>query len=64
MGTTIQPHGGTLINRVVDGGEREQLLNRAAGLHQLRINTWAISDLDLIGVGAFSPLTGFMVEQD
>ncbi|SDE57535.1 sulfate adenylyltransferase [Paenibacillus sp. UNCCL117] len=64
MSATIQPHGGTLINRVMEGGEREQLLNRAAGLHQLRINAWAISDLDLIGVGAFSPLTGFMGEQD
>ncbi|MEK8132737.1 sulfate adenylyltransferase [Paenibacillus filicis] len=64
MGVSIQPHGGTLINRVVEGAEREQLVSRAAGLYQLRINTWAISDLDLIGVGAFSPLTGFMGEED
>ncbi|WP_281884106.1 sulfate adenylyltransferase [Paenibacillus sp. YYML68] len=61
---TIQPHGGTLINRVVEGAEREQLLIQAKELYQLPITAWAISDLDLIGVGAFSPLTGFMNEDD
>ncbi|TDF91484.1 sulfate adenylyltransferase [Paenibacillus piri] len=61
---TIQPHGGTLINRIADGAERERLLQLAEGLFQLQINSWTISDLDLIGVGAFSPLTGFMIEDD
>jgi sulfate adenylyltransferase len=64
MGVSIQPHGGTLINRVVEGEARNQLLSCAEGLYQLRINNWAISDLDLIGVGAFSPLTGFMGQED
>lgn len=60
----IAPHGGTLINRIVDGEKRTSLLQIASGLESIRINTWAISDLDLIGVGAFSPLTGFMDEKD
>ena len=60
----IAPHGGTLINRIVEGEERTSLLQIASGLESIRINTWAISDLDLIGVGAFSPLTGFMDEKD
>lgn len=64
MGETIRPHGGTLINRIVEGEQRDQLLEHAKGLFPLRINAWTISDLDLIGVGAFSPLTGFMGEQD
>lgn len=64
MGETIRPHGGTLINRIVEGEQRDQLLEHAEGLFPLRINGWTISDLDLIGVGAFSPLTGFMGEQD
>lgn len=64
MGETIRPHGGTLINRLVEGEQRESLLEHAKGLYPLRINAWTISDLDLIGVGAFSPLTGFMGEQD
>ncbi|MEC0247219.1 sulfate adenylyltransferase [Paenibacillus chitinolyticus] len=64
MPSSISPHGGTLINRLITGSEREQLLAAAGDLPQIRINNWAISDLDLIGVGAFSPLTGFLNEED
>ncbi|MDQ0064003.1 sulfate adenylyltransferase [Paenibacillus harenae] len=60
----ILPHGGVLVNRVAAGAEREALLNEVAGLKSITINTWTISDLDLIGVGAFSPLTGFLNEAD
>ncbi|PQP84712.1 sulfate adenylyltransferase [Paenibacillus sp. PCH8] len=62
--TSILPHGGTLIQRIVQGEEREQLLQDSKNLSSLRINTWTISDLDLIGVGAFSPLQGFLNEED
>lgn len=62
--TSILPHGGSLINRVVTGSERDSLLEKAKGLPSIQINNWTISDLDLIGVGAFSPLTGFMNEDD
>ncbi|MDO3680502.1 sulfate adenylyltransferase [Paenibacillus ehimensis] len=64
MGETIRPHGGTLIHRVIEGEKRTSLLERAATLYSLKIDAWTISDLDLIGVGAFSPLTGFLGEQD
>lgn len=64
MGETIQPHGGTLSHRIVEGQQREEMLSYAKTLYPLKINNWTISDLDLIGVGAFSPLTGFMGEQD
>ncbi|WP_426449926.1 sulfate adenylyltransferase [Paenibacillus sp. S-38] len=64
MTQTIQPHGGTLVNRLVEGAEREALLKQAEGFYQLKINAWTISDLDLIGVGAFSPLTGFLGQED
>jgi sulfate adenylyltransferase len=62
--SAIQPHGGTLINRVVEAEERHELLAKAAGLPSIPVNNWTVSDLDLIGVGAFSPLTGFMNEDD
>jgi sulfate adenylyltransferase len=64
MTQTIAPHGGTLINRVIPDGEKQAALQKASGLKQININAWTISDLDLIAVGAFSPLTGFMNEQD
>ncbi|RCX13957.1 sulfate adenylyltransferase [Fontibacillus phaseoli] len=62
--TAISPHGGSLVNRLATGEERERLLAEAKELQSVKISTWAISDLDLIGVGAFSPLTGFLNEED
>jgi sulfate adenylyltransferase len=61
---SIKPHGGTLVNRVADAGEREALLAEAKRLPVIPVNAWTISDLDLIGVGAFSPLAGFMTQED
>jgi sulfate adenylyltransferase len=60
----ILPHGGTLVNRIAEGAKREELLNEAKSLPVIVINAWTVSDLDLIGVGAFSPLTGFLNEED
>ncbi|MBW7477513.1 sulfate adenylyltransferase [Paenibacillus oenotherae] len=62
--SNIKPHGGVLINRVATGAEREALLAEAASLQTIEINNWTVSDLDLIGVGAFSPLVGFLNEAD
>lgn len=60
--TGIKPHGGELINRLVPAEQREELLKHAESLKQIRVNSWTISDLDLIAVGAFSPLIGFLDE--
>lgn len=60
----ITPHGGQLIQRVTAGKEREELLKKATELKSLTINKWILSDLELIAIGAFSPLTGFMCEED
>lgn len=62
--SAIRPHGGQLINRLVKGAEREEWLAKANELSAIPVSNWTISDLDLIGVGAFSPLTGFMNEDD
>ncbi|HEY0826955.1 MAG TPA: sulfate adenylyltransferase [Bacilli bacterium] len=59
---TIKPHGGSLINRIATGQEREKLVELAKSLTAIKVNTWTISDIDLIGVGAFSPLKGFLSE--
>ncbi|MBP1996394.1 sulfate adenylyltransferase [Paenibacillus eucommiae] len=64
MKETIRPHGGTLINRLVPEADKAAAEQKAAGLKQIPVSAWTISDLDLIAVGAFSPLTGFMIEQD
>ncbi len=56
----IAPHGGELVNRVLDGEERDAAEEQAADLPQVALNARAISDLELIATGAFSPLEGFM----
>jgi sulfate adenylyltransferase len=57
---TIPAHGGTLINREATGDEATALAGRARSLPALRLNSRTLSDLELIGIGGFSPLTGFM----
>jgi sulfate adenylyltransferase len=61
---SIAPHGGTLINRELHGAERESALERAASMPRVRLGSVSLSDLELIGNGAFSPLTGFMGASD
>ncbi|SEP76405.1 sulfate adenylyltransferase [Virgibacillus subterraneus] len=59
-----QPHGGTLVNRELEGQEREQAVSNAESLKTIQANPWVISDIELIGIGGFSPLTGFMGQAD
>jgi sulfate adenylyltransferase len=56
----IAPHGGPLVDRVLRGTLREAVIARAPALPQLSLSAVALSDLELIANGAFSPLTGFM----
>ena len=60
----IAPHGGTLIDREARGAERERLLRAAAKLPSVVLNARAEADLELIAVGALSPLEGFLGERD
>ncbi len=57
---SIDPYGGTLVDRVVSGDEAEQLRRAAVELPAIRISAWTLSDLYLIAVGGLSPLDGFM----
>jgi len=60
----IAPYGGKLVNLVVEGKEREELLARAAKLPSIKITTRNLCDLELIATGGFSPLTTFMGKAD
>ncbi|MCF6093257.1 sulfate adenylyltransferase [Microaerobacter geothermalis] len=62
--STIEPHGGFLVNREVKGKERDELLAKAQNLASLTLTAWSLSDLELIAIGGFSPLTGFMGKED
>jgi len=60
----IPPHGGRLVNRLLHGAEREAEEQVARTAPRIALDAWAISDLELIAVGAFSPLEGFMGKDD
>ena len=61
---TIRPHGSELINREAVGATRELFLEKVETLQSLTLSPWSLSDLELIAIGGFSPLTGFMGEAD
>ena len=60
----ISPHGGKLINRILQGNDREVVLERAKSLIQVPLTAENIADLEMIATGAYSPLTGFMGQAD
>ncbi|MUK87446.1 sulfate adenylyltransferase [Ornithinibacillus sp. L9] len=59
-----QPYGGRLINRELTGIERDEAVRNAENLKSITINSWVISDMEMIGTGGYSPLTGFMGQVD
>ncbi|PQV64635.1 sulfate adenylyltransferase [Abditibacterium utsteinense] len=62
--TEIAPHGGHLINRFVCGAEADSLRERAQNMTPIALADRRLSDLEMIGNGAFSPLEGFMGRAD
>jgi len=58
----IPPHGGALIERLLSGKEAEVAAARAADLPRVELSRRERCDLELLAVGAFSPLTGFMTK--
>jgi len=56
----IEPHGGTLVNRIADKAHAAQLRAHAAQLPAIELNNREVSDLSLLAAGAMSPLEGFM----
>ena len=60
----IAPHGGTLINRIATAEQKAEFLSKADALPRLTLDKRATSDLEMIAIGGFSPLTGFMEKAD
>lgn len=58
------PHGGVLVDRELQGESRKAALERAKALPKFGLDEREMSDLELIGYGALSPLTGFMRQAD
>ena len=54
----VPPHGGVLVDRIVAAEEADALRRRAASLPVLVLDARELADLELLAVGAASPLTG------
>ena len=65
MSNLVAPHGGKgLTICLLEGAEKEAELKKAEGLKKITISPRAEGDLIMMGIGGFSPLTGFMGKAD
>ena len=60
----IAPHGGALVDRLAEVSELDSLAEQAKSLPKLSLSMRSLSDLEMLAVGAFSPLPGFMNRAD
>ena len=60
----IAPYCGKLVNLLVEGAEREELTKRANKLPSLQMSLRSLCDIELLAIGAFSPLDRFMGKAD
>ena len=60
----IAPHGGELIINMAGESEHAALLERASTLQQLEVGSRQLADLEMLAIGAYSPLRGFMTKAD
>ncbi|HOQ32143.1 MAG TPA: sulfate adenylyltransferase [Candidatus Hydrogenedens sp.] len=60
----IEPHGGKLVNRFVPADEKQKKIDEAKKLKQIILDEYLSFDLDCIAKGIFSPLEGFMGEEE
>jgi sulfate adenylyltransferase len=66
MSALIKPHGKEekLIPLLLEGQELKSETDKAKTLKQVKITSRETSDLIMMGIGAFTPLTGFMTKAD
>ena len=65
MSNLIPPHGGKgLTCCLLEGAELEAEKKKAEGLKKITVSHREVGDLIMMGIGGFSPLTGFMTKAD
>ncbi len=65
MANLIPPHGGKgLTCCLLEGAELEAEKKKAEGLKKISVSQRTKGDLIMMGIGGFSPLTGFMTKAD
>ena len=61
---TIEPHGGELVDLLLPKDEADRARDEARNLPKVEIGKRELSDLEMLAVGALSPLRGFMGEKE
>jgi sulfate adenylyltransferase len=64
MHSLISAHGGALVDRILTGEKRLEMLDRVPGMKRLILNRRELADLEMLATGAFSPLTGYVNSKD
>lgn len=65
MSKLVRPHGGNGLKPLLaDGPSRSEALKRAEGLKRVPMTSRETGDLIMMGIGAFTPLEGFMGKDD
>ena len=59
-----EPHGGVLINRIMEEKKREEVLSSPNKYYKIKIAPRYVSDCEMIAIGGFSPLGGFMGKEE
>jgi sulfate adenylyltransferase len=60
----IAPHGGELVLNMAGDAERAELHERSHSLPQIEVGSRQLADLEMLAIGAYSPLKGFMNQAD
>ena len=59
-----KPHGGKLTNRILKGENRKKAIKTATSLEKVEISKTIATDTENIAKGTFSPLQGFMNQEE
>ena len=60
----ILPHGSKLINLFANKDELKEIQKEALSLSSITVSKRVLCDLEMLSLGAFSPLSGFVGEKD
>ena len=65
MSKLVNPHGQTSLKPLLlKNEERDEEIKKAEKLKKIPMSSRELSDLLMMGMGAYTPLNGFMCEED
>src|SRR5690348_15402509 len=58
------PHGGSLVNLMVPAETAAEWRGRQKSLVTMALDARSLADIEMLAIGGFSPLKGFMAKAD